>query len=324
MNTEFDFYQHWLGISPHQRPVNHYLLLGLLPFETDANKIASAAAQRIQQIQAQTSGPHAAAAQQLLSELSAAQFCLLDPNTKASYDSVLRSTAATPVGPTEPPILEQDDVTPFYTRPWFPILILCCLMFVGTLAIGIGRIVNQANRKPGTPPTETPVRPSDDVEPPAVPGELPHAEPTDIEPTTVVFQQSDNTIMLLATTAAIQGDAGESTKVAGRYVLANWTAASATVRWQVKINKPGFYRIELRYAASEGAEGARLLLECGGRKSKIIPIHASGGIGNFISESGVGVLFLKQSGIREIDLKIEDLREKDFYLEAIELKPVAR
>ncbi len=323
MNTEFDFYQHWLGILPHQRPVNHYLLLGLTPFETDANKIASAATQRIQQLQTQTSGPHAAAAQQLLSELSAAQFCLLDPNTKASYDSVLRSTAAMPVGPTEPPILEQDEA-PFYTRPWFPILILCCFLFVGTLAFGIGRMVNRANRNPNTPPTETPTQPSDDVDPPASPDELPPAEPADTEPTTVVFQQSDNTIMLLATTAVIQDDAGESTKVAGRYVLANWTATSASVRWRVKINKPGFYRIELRYAASEGAEGARLLLECGGRKSKIIPIHGSGGIGNFISESGVGVLFLKQNGTREIDLKIEDLREKDFYLEAIELRPVAR
>ena len=39
----FDPLLEWLGIPPHERPICHYRLLGLRPFETDVEQIRAAA-----------------------------------------------------------------------------------------------------------------------------------------------------------------------------------------------------------------------------------------------------------------------------------------
>ena len=42
-HDQFDPYHHWLGIQPHEHPVNHYRLLGLVCFESDMTLIRKAA-----------------------------------------------------------------------------------------------------------------------------------------------------------------------------------------------------------------------------------------------------------------------------------------
>lgn len=91
-DTEFDPYQTWLGIPPGQRPLDHYVLLGLPPFADDAIRITQAADERMALVRRYQTGPRAAHTQKLLNELASAKLCLLSPATKATYDAVLRDS----------------------------------------------------------------------------------------------------------------------------------------------------------------------------------------------------------------------------------------
>ena len=42
-----DRYHKWLGIPPHEQPANHYRLLGIALFESDADVIEAAAVRQI-------------------------------------------------------------------------------------------------------------------------------------------------------------------------------------------------------------------------------------------------------------------------------------
>ena len=91
----FDPYYKWLGIPPNEQPPNHYRLLGLQLFESNAEVIEAAANRQMAYVQQRASGKHAAVSQKLLNELSAARVCLLDPKKKAAYDDGLRRAMAT-------------------------------------------------------------------------------------------------------------------------------------------------------------------------------------------------------------------------------------
>ena len=108
MADTFDPYQQWLGISPQERPANHYRLLGIETFESDPAVIAAAADRRMQAIRRHQTGPRGAATQQILNELSAAKVCLLDTAARAAYDEMLRGLAAA-ASETAPP--KPDDAT---------------------------------------------------------------------------------------------------------------------------------------------------------------------------------------------------------------------
>ena len=111
--SEFDPYQQWLGIAPHERPADHYRLLGLPRFETDVERIARAADERMALVRSYQTGPRGSHTQRILNEISAARVCLLDRATKAAYDSALhqmlaqlaaRQTAAPPTAAIAPAI----------------------------------------------------------------------------------------------------------------------------------------------------------------------------------------------------------------------------
>jgi hypothetical protein len=46
-NSKFDPYHQWLSIPPEEQPANHYRLLGLKTFESNADIIDSAAQRQI-------------------------------------------------------------------------------------------------------------------------------------------------------------------------------------------------------------------------------------------------------------------------------------
>lgn len=99
MSTKIDPYLQWLGIRDPQRPPNHYRLLGLELFESDANIIAMSADRQMSHLRNFKSGPDADLAEQLLNELSAARVCLLKPERKAAYDTQIRSALQPAVAP---------------------------------------------------------------------------------------------------------------------------------------------------------------------------------------------------------------------------------
>ncbi|MGA2253090.1 MAG: hypothetical protein ABSG53_00380 [Thermoguttaceae bacterium] len=87
--VSFDPYLNWLGIPPHEQPPNLYRLLGIVLFESNPEVIQQAADLQSLRVGGFQAGPQGEMCQQLLSEIAMAQFCLLDPQQKAAYDSQL-------------------------------------------------------------------------------------------------------------------------------------------------------------------------------------------------------------------------------------------
>ncbi len=91
MTGTFDPLHKWLGISPDEQPPHIYRLLGIQPLENDADVIANAADQRMAYLKSFADGPQAAYAENLLNQIASARLCLLNPRTKALYDSHLKN-----------------------------------------------------------------------------------------------------------------------------------------------------------------------------------------------------------------------------------------
>lgn len=85
-----DLYHKWLGIPPHEQPPNFYRLLGVAPFESDADVIANAADARMAHVKTFQTGAFSLVSQRLLNEIALAKISLLTPVKKAEYDRHLR------------------------------------------------------------------------------------------------------------------------------------------------------------------------------------------------------------------------------------------
>jgi len=101
-NASYDAHHKLLGISPRDQPPTAYRLLGIDAFESDRDVIDAAANKQMSYLQGCCNGEHAAAAEQLLNELSSARLQLLNPGSKTQYDNELRA-AIPPTLPIPPP-----------------------------------------------------------------------------------------------------------------------------------------------------------------------------------------------------------------------------
>ena len=102
MSAEFNPYLQWLGIREAQRPIHHYRLLGVEPFEADPNVISMAADRQMAHLRTFQAGQYGELVQQLLNEITAAKLCLLKPDRKAAYDAQLRAKLAPAARPATP------------------------------------------------------------------------------------------------------------------------------------------------------------------------------------------------------------------------------
>ncbi len=118
--SDFDPYHKWLGISPQHQPPNHYRLLSLDLYESDADVIEAAVDRIAAFLQDVAAGPQAKESQKLLNEISAARLCLLDDSQKAPYDERLRAEMSQAIWPPEgesepappPPVVPPPPVAP--------------------------------------------------------------------------------------------------------------------------------------------------------------------------------------------------------------------
>ncbi len=104
MQQPFDAYQLWLGIAAHERPANHYRLLGIAPYESDFETIRRAVDQREAYVRSVAS-QDPAAAEEVLEDLATARHLLLNPAFKAQYDAMLAQPSTPPAvtpSPAEP------------------------------------------------------------------------------------------------------------------------------------------------------------------------------------------------------------------------------
>lgn len=94
-NSKFDPYHQWLSIPPEEQPANHYRLLGLKTFESNADIIDSAAQRQITYVRSFSLGQHAEESQAILNELATARATLLKASYKAEYDKQLTAKLQT-------------------------------------------------------------------------------------------------------------------------------------------------------------------------------------------------------------------------------------
>lgn len=94
MAKELDVYRDWLGVKEANRPLSHYQLLRLPPFEDDTPKIRTHYRKMNEHVRKFGTGEYADQSQMLLNELAKAMLCLTDIQRKREYDSSLgRETA---------------------------------------------------------------------------------------------------------------------------------------------------------------------------------------------------------------------------------------
>lgn len=110
---KFDPYYSWLGISPLERPISYYRLLGIQEFESSAAVIENAADRQMGFVRQFATGPRSGVSQQILNELSQAKLLLLDDARRADYDTSLRDQSAS--GSQSQP--EPMSAAPFLTMP---------------------------------------------------------------------------------------------------------------------------------------------------------------------------------------------------------------
>ena len=93
-NDDFDPYHKWLGIPREQRPITHYLLLGIAPTEKDLDVIEDAAIRQTTHVRSYQFGPHAEACQRVLNEIASARQTLLSPRSGGRTTRVSPGCAA--------------------------------------------------------------------------------------------------------------------------------------------------------------------------------------------------------------------------------------
>ena len=94
MADDFDPYYTWLGIPPEEQPADHYRLLGVRRFESNADVITNAMDQRMHYLRSLQVGKRSALSQKILNEVSSAGVVLLDPKRRAEYDQQLKAKEA--------------------------------------------------------------------------------------------------------------------------------------------------------------------------------------------------------------------------------------
>ena len=93
MSESFDPYYTWLGIPPKDQPPHHYRLLAIELFESNPDVIENAADRQMAHVRTFQTGKHGARSQKLLNEISQAKICLLNADSKATYDAQLKKDA---------------------------------------------------------------------------------------------------------------------------------------------------------------------------------------------------------------------------------------
>jgi hypothetical protein len=94
MADDFDPYYTWLGIPPEEQPADHYRLLGVRRFESNADVITNAMDQRMHYLRSLQVGKRSALSQKILNEVSSAGVVLLDPKRRAEYDQQIKCKEA--------------------------------------------------------------------------------------------------------------------------------------------------------------------------------------------------------------------------------------
>lgn len=304
MPETFDPYTDWLGVPPGARPPDYYALLGAPRFTADMAALSRAADQRMAHVRSFQTGPRALYTQPLLNELAAARFCLTNPATKAAYDAQLRGQTAPPASvpmarlamPAAPPVTAppalatlpapprvqapqiatgpgDDEEEPEAGRSWWPLLAAMLMVVVAGVSWSLWTKTHGPTGDPGStsrpqslpPPTET----SNDAPP---------------EKGVVVMQEADGGLNFRAETAAIHGENPRLELRGTDGVIVNWLTADDWLSWDFNVVKPGFFQVEIVYAADAAMAGGTYTLSVEDQE-QTRSVKDTGGPGSFGSDT---------------------------------------
>ncbi|MEX2175728.1 MAG: hypothetical protein WD872_15290 [Pirellulaceae bacterium] len=328
----FDPYQQWLGIPPHEQPADHYRLLGLARFEDDVARIAAAADERMALIRSYQVGPRSRFTQKLLNELATAKVCLLSLAAKKEYDRQLaQAMAAAMAG--QPSPMEAAEATPppvaaprlttestqeprgaaiarpaGWRRPIFAAVLTALLLLAA--ALGWSAFKNNEENA-AEPPIES-----------GQPAESNPAHPLSADPVLVVQMQEPSGVVNLSLAAALLHGGVERRNVPAGQVLANWAAAEAAAEWRFKLLVPGFFELQIEYAATEAAADAQLVAHVAGQ-TKHCSLRPTGDAGSSVTDSFV--VAVAASGEHTLVLRNAQAMPPDWLiLKSVRLVPIER
>ena len=345
----FDPYETWLKIAPQERPIHHYRLLGIALFENDSNVIQAAADERMRHVRTFQTGARAEHSQRLMTELAQAKLCLLDADTKATYDAVLQGKVASqpaiqppplaasqppPVAKpqtestAEPPVVsppaatvghaeEPDDLSdrPFYFQPWFPVVLVASAMLFAFGAWGIvAAITSRDAEVVNAPPVEPTVVENPEVETPT--DHLP------VDDAVVIMQEAGGQVNLSAGTAVLEGFPRLIVRD-GTNEIIDITSTDDRLTWHFQVEKAAAFRIEATYATTSAAAGGQFKLQTETESTKSLSTRDTGGPNSFTSER-IGFIWLRRAGTHQLTLVPESIPEGNslMTLRTLRLVPV--
>jgi hypothetical protein len=316
---DFDPYHEWLDIEPFKQPVDHYRLLGLARFETDLRRIQQAADDRMALVRSFQMGPRGASTQKLLNELAAARVCLLTAATKEAYDAQLAQhwmelDAAQRAMPEPPPVAAQpkaignsdDDMAEPLRLRGKPFVLASATLLAVLLAVGallrtrpLQLVANRSQKS--SVQVKARIQPS-----------------RERRPTTILPGDMGDIVFHLET-ALLRGDVRRET-IAGRQLLTDWTASHDAAEWDFRVQKPGYFKVELEYATS-GVDGDRELVVQVDQRSKVCSLQTSGGLTHFVTDSHT--VAVSTSGLHTLTIRPgEHPRGNWFVLRSVRFIPV--
>lgn len=326
---DFDPYSQWLGIPRDQQPADHYRLLGLARFESDPDKIATAADERMSLIRKHQTGPRGLFTQPLLNELAAARNCLLSEDARRAYDEKLRTSDAPPLAQVlpsaakapleEPPIVmsnsaNETEIAAEELEQEAPTGKSLALSFLGMAAAvvaiagvtyGIGRLMMNFGQDRRAQPLASNRGGSDATSAETNPSENPSDDAPSLPqtPGVVVMQEASRDVHLTAATAALAGNV-QLTPTGSDEMLTGWTATGDAAAWSFKLQRPGFFRLELHYSASDEAAGRELATTIDDNPAKNWAVIPTGGLTSFKTQQQA--VAITTSGLHTLTIRLAD------------------
>ncbi len=200
MSSDFDPYYLWLGIPPHEQPPNHYRLLGVAVFESNASVIDSAASRQSTYLHSVATGPQRQASQKLLTEIAAARRTLLNTESKQAYDAELKSRIESAMPKSAAPPVARPVAAPIAVAVPVAVPVAAAVPAAAPIAAPVAAPVAAAVAAPVAAPIASPVAapvaaaiaapvaaPVVPVAAPVVPAAVPVAAPVPITVATPIF-----------------------------------------------------------------------------------------------------------------------------------------
>lgn len=140
---------------------------------------------------------------------------------------------------------------------------------------------------PGDEPEEGEIVTGEGTAPVGEETKPPEEDPAD--KAVLVMQEGSERISFTPGTAVVTGNL--KVKPTGiDTVMEGFTAPADVAIWKFKVLKPGFFKLELDYAATEGVEGASLQLELEDKPLRKCDLHSTGGRETFAVDDSTVVL----------------------------------